>query len=64
MSATSPNDAAFLDYAQKTRAFLKEQPVRVFGAGVPDLDSAMECTRNALFWCFYHFTAEKEVKDE
>ena len=62
MAATTPNDAAFLDYAHKTRSFLKEQPARVFG--VQDLDSAIECTRNALFWCFSHLTDEKEMSDE
>ena len=62
MAATTPNDAAFLDDAHKTRTFLKEQPARVFG--VQDLDGAIECTRNALFWCFSHLTDETEMKDE
>ena len=62
MAATTPNDAAFLDYAHKTRSFLKEQPARVFG--VQDLDSAIECTRNALFLCFSHLTDEKEMNDD
>ena len=52
----------FVDYARKTRSFLKEQPARVFG--VQDLDSAIECTRNALFLCFSHLTDEKEMNDD
>ena len=60
MPALTPNDAAFLDYAHKTRVFLKEQPMRVFG--VRDLDSAIECTRNALFWCLSNFDEEEKCQ--
>ena len=48
--------AAFCEYAYSTRLFLVNMPPRVFG--VATLDDAIECTRNALFWCWAHMDKE------